>query len=172
MRLSAIKTIFSRKNVFAATKIQKQAPWVFCKRRSVTLLLERGSIITAFFYSVFNNTCFQKHLWAAACKNQHLSDKVRSSHPLVFCKKGVPTNFAKFTVNHLCQNLLFNKVAGLRLWHRCVPVNFVKFLRLSFFTKISATNQINQYLDIKSYILKTKWRQVSLYTNNIFWSIS
>ena len=37
----------------------------------------------------------------------------------------------------MCQSLFFNKVVGLspatlskkRLWHRCFPVNFVKFLR-------------------------------------------
>ena len=28
-------------------------------------------------------------------------------------KKGVLTNFAKFTGKHLCQGLFFNKVAGL-----------------------------------------------------------
>ena len=51
------------------------------------------------------------------------------------------TNFAKFIGKHLCQSLFFNKVAGLRsatllkkrLWHRCFPVNFAKFLRTSFF---------------------------------------
>ena len=40
-----------------------------------------------------------------------------------------------------CARVLFNKVAGLRpatllkkwLWHRCFPVNFVKFLRTPFF---------------------------------------
>ena len=53
-------------------------------------------------------------------------------------------NFTKFTgkhLKHLCQSLLFNKVAGLRpatvlkkrLWHRCFPVNFVKFLRTPFY---------------------------------------
>ena len=49
-------------------------------------------------------------------------------------------NFAKFTGKHLCQSLFFNKVAGLRpatllkkrLWHRCFPVNFAKFLRTSY----------------------------------------
>ena len=45
VRLSAINTIFSWKNIFAVTKIQKQPPQMFCKRRSVTLLLERGSNI-------------------------------------------------------------------------------------------------------------------------------
>ena len=64
----------------------------------------------------------------------------RSSRPEVICKKGVLRNFAKFIGKHLCQRLLFSKVAGLRpatlfkkgLWHRCFPVNFKKFLRTPF----------------------------------------
>ena len=67
----------------------------------------------------------------------------RSSCSEVFCKKGVLRNFAKFTGKHLCQSLFFNKVAGLRpaillkerLWHRCFPVNFAKFLRAPFLTE-------------------------------------
>ena len=58
----------------------------------------------------------------------------------VFCEKGVLRNFTKFTGKHLCQSLFFDKVTGLRpvtllkkrLWHRCFPVNFVKFLRTPF----------------------------------------
>ena len=54
-------------------------------------------------------------------------------------------NFKKFTGKHLCQSLFFNKVAGLRpatllkkrLWHRCFPVNFVKFLRTPFLQNTS-----------------------------------
>ena len=38
-------------------------------------------------------------------------------------------------------------------------------------TNVPDTNQINQYLDTKNYILKSEWRNVSVYTNNIFWSI-
>ena len=34
----------------------------------------------------------------------------------VFCKKGVLKNFTKFNGKHLCQSLLFNKVAGLQLY--------------------------------------------------------
>ena len=66
---------------------------------------------------------------------------LRSSRPDVFCEKGVLRNFAKFTGKHLCQGLFFNKVAPpatvlkKRLWHRCFPVNFAKFLRASFFTE-------------------------------------
>ena len=39
---------------------------------------------------------------------------VRSSRPDVFCKKGILSNFAKFTGKHLCHSLFFNKVADLR----------------------------------------------------------
>ena len=63
--------------------------------------------------------------------------KYRRNRLEVFCKKGVLRNFEKFTGKHLCQSLLFNKVAGIRpvtlpkerLWRRCFPVNFLKFLR-------------------------------------------
>ena len=66
--------------------------------------------------------------------------KHRSSHPEVFCKKGVLRNFAKFPGKHLPQSLYFNKVASLRpatsfkkrLWHKRFPVNFAKFLRTPF----------------------------------------
>ena len=61
----------------------------------------------------------------------------RSSRSKVFYKKGVHRNFAKFTEKHLCQSHFLNKVSGLRpakkrLWHRCFPVNFAKFLRTAF----------------------------------------
>ena len=59
----------------------------------------------------------------------------------VFCEKSVLKRFAKFIGKHFCQSLFFNKVAGLRpatllkkrLWYRYFPVNFAKFLRISFF---------------------------------------
>ena len=62
----------------------------------------------------------------------------------VFCRKGVLRNVAKFTGKHLCQSLLFNKVAGLRpatlLKTRDsgtddFSTNFVKFLRTPFPTE-------------------------------------
>ena len=61
----------------------------------------------------------------------------RSSCLEVFCRKGVLRNFEKLTRKHLCQSLLFNKVAGLRtvtllkkrFWYRFFPVNFSKFLK-------------------------------------------
>ena len=56
----------------------------------------------------------------------------RSNHPEVFYWKGVLTSFSKFTGKYLCQSLFYNKVAGLGLWQRCFPVNFVKLLKTYF----------------------------------------
>ena len=61
----------------------------------------------------------------------------RSSHWRCSVRKGVIRNFSKFTGKQLYQSLYFQKVAGLRpatlikwrLWPRCFPVNFEKFLR-------------------------------------------
>ena len=64
---------------------------------------------------------------------------LRSNRPEVFCKKDVLRNFTNFTGKHLCQRLLFNKVSKFfkllkkSLWHRCFPVNFMKFLRTPLF---------------------------------------
>ena len=77
--------------------------------------------------------------------NMILVQKFRSSHRRCSVRKGVLGNFAKFTGKHLCQSLFFNKVAGLRLatllkkrlWHRCFPVNFAKFLRTPFLQNTS-----------------------------------
>ena len=66
-----------------------------------------------------------------------------SSHQRCSVRKGVLRNFVNFTGKHLWQSLFFNKIAGprpatllkKRLWHRCVPVNFAKFLRTPFLTE-------------------------------------
>ena len=70
---------------------------------------------------------------------------VRSSHRRCSIRKGVLRNFAKFAGKHLCQGLFFNKVTGLRLatllnkriWGRCFPVNFAKFLKTPFLQNTS-----------------------------------
>ena len=65
--------------------------------------------------------------------------KYRNSHQRCSMKKDILRNFAKFTWKHLCQSLFFNKVAGLglRLWHRCFPMKFSKFLRAPFLQNTS-----------------------------------
>ena len=75
-------------------------------------------------------------------------------------KNGVLKNFAKYTGKHLCQSLLFNKVAGFRptnllkkrLWHRCFPVNFTQFLRTPFY-RTSPEDCFWKWLAAKSCIM-------------------
>ena len=72
----------------------------------------------------------------------------------VFCKKSCST---KFTGKHLCQSLIFNKVAGLRpatllrkrLWCRCLPVNFAKLLRTAFLQNTSKRLLLNKAFKVK-----------------------
>ena len=64
---------------------------------------------------------------------------------MVFCKKGVLTNFAKFTRKHLRERLRFNEIADRqsfilskkRFWHRCFHVNSAKFLVTLFLRNLS-----------------------------------
>ena len=72
--------------------------------------------------------------------------------------KRVLKNFAKFKGKHLCQSLFFAQVAGLspatllkkRLWHRCFPVNFAKFLRTPFLQNASG-RLLLQYLSKETF---------------------
>ena len=85
----------------------------------------------ATYYNLFSLTCLYKY-----------SDHQKQP-PGGVPQKGVLGNLAKFKEKRLCQSPSFNKVAGLRpatllkkrLWHKCFPVNFAKFLRTSFLTK-------------------------------------
>ena len=57
----------------------------------------------------------------------------RSSRPEVFSQKDVLKHFSKFTGKHLC--LRPATLLKKRLWHRCFPVNFKKFLSTTFLTE-------------------------------------
>ena len=91
----------------------------------------------------------------------------RSNHQRCSIKKSVLKNFVKLTGKHLCQSLLFNKVAGWRpatllkkrLWNRCFPVKFSKFLRTPFLQNNSRrlllllTNNFLSYERLQYFIL-------------------
>ena len=87
----------------------------------------------------------------------------RSSHRRCSVKIGVLRKFVKFTRKYLCQRLFFNKVVGLwpatllkkSLWRRCFPVNFAKFLRISFFQNTSGRLLLNWGL-----YLRINWRVI------------
>ena len=81
----------------------------FSKNICVQLLLQFRSILE-WKYD------FDGKIWIALLSSRILTKKTsfRSSRLEVFCKKGVLSNFAKFTGKRLCQSLFYNEVAGLR----------------------------------------------------------
>ena len=90
----------------------------------------------------------------------------RSSQQRCPVKKGVLKNFVKLTGKHLYQSLFFNKVAGLKLWHRCFPVNFAKFLRRTFLKKNSV--RLLLVFQFTSIIISKRWqRRLSIGTKKI-----
>ena len=72
----------------------------------------------------FTSEYYNKQQWRVQTRldfdrvqSKYFFKTYRSSHPEVFCEKGVLRNFTKFIGKQLCQSLFFNKVAGLR--RRC-----------------------------------------------------
>ena len=71
----------------------------------------------------------------------------RSSHPEVFCKKGIFKKNGEILRKTPVSESLFNKVAGLqpaiffkkRFQHRCFTVEFAKFLRTNILYNICKT---------------------------------
>ena len=106
---------------------------------------------------------------------------LRSSHSRCSVRTGVLRNFTKFTGKHLCQSFFLIKLQTSslqlyfkkRLWHRCFPVNFVKFLRAPFFLRTSSDDwfcllciflSLIDFLETK-YMLHRNW---SFFGNNLF----
>ena len=70
----------------------------------------------------------------------------------MFCEKRVLRNSAKLTGKHLYQSLFFCNFIKKRLWHRCFPVNFTKFLRTPFFNRtplVTASVKVESIFRIK-----------------------
>ena len=90
----------------------------------------------AIWYHLYNLKTWKTPM--GECINYQLwTVMFRSNYRRCSAEKDVLRNFTKFTEKHLCQ------VAGLRpatllkksLWHSCLSVNFVKFLRIPFPTE-------------------------------------
>ena len=68
----------------------------------------------------------------------------RNSYRRCSIQKDVLKNFANFTGKYLCQSFFLIKLwtsacnfVKKRLWHRCFPNNFAKFLRVPFLQNTS-----------------------------------
>ena len=102
--------------------------------------------------------------------------RFRSSHPEVFCRKGVLRNFAKFTEKYLRQSLRPATLLKKRVWYSCFPVNFEKFLRTLFSQNTSGRLLLlleffflKAFATLRHYKEKWKLRENCLYSE-LFWS--
>ena len=117
----------------------------FLCQKHYSIYEEIRDYIFKFVFVIFQfyiNKIFVSSIWFPHCDSVTFFFKdqkyfTRSSHQRCSVKKGVFKSFAKFAGKHLCQSLLFNKVAGHRSVFRCFPVNFAKFKRTSFLQNTS-----------------------------------
>ena len=99
-----------------------------------------------------------------------LVEYFRSTHPEVFCKKGVLRNFLNSQGNTCARVSFLIKLLKKRLWQRCFPANFVKFLRTPFFSehflwlllvfaarKIDTKEIISAFISFTFFSLKKMW---------------
>ena len=123
------------KTVALIKPIGEWKPWLNCQKRNA---------------HIYDSSLFQFKCWKYS-----LND--RSSHRRCSVRKGVLRNFTTFAGKRLCQSHFFIKlqawgmiklpekkclylwfkcvsasVLKKRIWHRCFPVNFVKFLKTPF----------------------------------------
>ena len=69
-------------------------------------------------------------------KKARSNEETQNQPPEKFSKKkGAFRNFEKFIGKHSGTGLLPATLLKKRLWHRCFPVNFAKFLRTHFLQK-------------------------------------
>ena len=94
---------------------------------SLSLTLQKSRFVLRFLLLTVNES-----MWA---EKQVLVMNKPPEEATRGVNKRYSQKFPKYTGKHLCQSLFFNKVAGL--WHRCLPVNFPKFLRTPFLQKTS-----------------------------------
>ena len=143
---------------FARPKIRHFARFTFANQLIKTfredLLLHMGCtkiFCEVYFLRIRDIQIISKGLFSRIKKTVFQKKSSRG-----FLQKKCSYKFRKIHRKYLCQSLFFNKVAGLRLWHRCFPENFVKFLRISFLTEHlrAAASEYNYTLTTKHHCLR------------------
>ena len=108
---------------------------------------------------------------------------LKNSRPEVFCKK-VFLEVAQNSQENTCDGAsFFNKVEGLtpatllkkRLWHKCFPVNFAKFIRIPFLTQhlglwLSKYSKTNRKLYFWEKIMHDFYKNFVFLSKNLFFS--
>ena len=102
---------------------QKASIWI------ISSILKWGKYLLFLIKTIFPEHLFSKFLFEKLMFFSRWTYNQKQSCPGLLCKKGILKIFPKFTGTLVLESFLFKK----RLWHRCFPVNFAKFLRISIF---------------------------------------
>ena len=81
----------------------------------------------------FKNCLFWLVGWLVSIKLNKIKCSYSETATRGFLWKPALKSFAKFTGKHLCRSLLFSKIAGWRLRHRCL-CEFCEVFKNTFFT--------------------------------------
>ena len=94
---------------------------------------------------------------------------LQKQSPDVFCKKGVPTNFANFTWKYLCWSLFLIKlqVSGLQLYLKETPIHvfsceFWKNVKNTYFEE-----QLRMTVSLTLLLILSRCILLSLLTSNV-----
>ena len=126
----------SRKNIYNLLQIMLNIiPWLYV---NVCHLHQNLQLLMMVRYNEQTRTEFV--ILPSRYRLRDYKNYIQKQSPKVFYKKDNLKNLAKLTRKHLCQCRFFNKVAGqkvaisfkIKLWHKCFPVNFAKFLRTPY----------------------------------------
>ena len=104
--------------------------WVEKKNNIPTMIVFLDSATLATVYINRNNLvvhCYldnQYKIYKAARWPRSYGERVRGSRAEIIFKKTVPKNSTKITGKHLCQSLIFNKIAGFPLETFIYPLTF------------------------------------------------
>ena len=93
----------------------------------------------------------------------------RRSRPEVFCKKGVPRNFVKFTGKHLCQSFFFNKACNFikkEILAQMFSCEFYEISRNTFFQRTPLVATSGRYSVMFSWEEKTNSQSIKSKTVN------
>ena len=109
------------------------------------MIISASSSFFCLFFNVFK-CCYPSSMWKTADEVISwycMHCRSRSSHQKVFYKKMCSPKFHKIHRKTLVQSFFFNKgqrpatVLKKRLWRKCFPVNFAKFLKTPFLQNTS-----------------------------------
>ena len=133
----------------------------FFKKKNLATLVEALNFL--FSFKQILDTCLL-NLRLLSVVTPRSSTSFRSSRQEVLCYKGVLRNLPEawnFIKKETLAGLKPETLLKKRLWHRCFPVNFVKFLRTPFLTKHLRSLFLYLSMKVVKHLISSWFHQMS-----------